>query len=114
LAGASALVAARRSGAFSPTHQQFWDLARRTKGDGAGTKALIAVLLLHRTMTHAAVVSGLERAIEVGSLDPEVVAVEARRSLGRPEAIPVISESLSAFDRPAPTLRGYDDLLDVG
>ncbi len=46
LAGASALVAARRSGAFSPTHQRFWDLARRRLGDAAGTRALIAVLLL--------------------------------------------------------------------
>jgi hypothetical protein len=71
-------------------------------------------LLLHRTMTHAAVVSGLARAIEAGSLDPEVVAVEARRSLGRADVIPVISESLAAFDRPAPTLGSYDDLLDVG
>jgi hypothetical protein len=114
LAGASALVAARRAGAFGPTHQQFWDLARRAQGDGAGTRSLIAVLLLHRTMTHAAVVSGLARAIEAGSLDPEVVAVEARRSLGRADVIPVISESLAAFDRPAPTLGSYDDLLDVG
>jgi transposase len=114
LAGASALVAARRSGAFTPTHQQFWDLARRAQGDGAGTRALIAVLLLHRTMASAAVVSGTQRAIAVGSLDPEVVAVEARRSLGRPEAIPLISESLAAFDRPTPTLSGYDDLLEIG
>jgi hypothetical protein len=50
----------------------------------------------------------------VGSLDPAVVAVEARRSLGRPEAIPLISESLAAFDRPTPTLSGYDDLLEIG
>jgi hypothetical protein len=78
------------------------------------TKALITVLLLHRTMPATAVISGMERAIDVGSLDPEVVAVEARRSIGRAEPIPVISESLAAFYRPAPTLRGYDDLLDVG
>jgi transposase len=114
LAGASALVAARHSGAFSPTHQRFWDLARRAHGDRDGTRALIAVLLLHRTMAGDAVISGLEGAIGVGSLDPEVVAVEARRSLGRHEPAPVISESLAAFDRPAPTLSGYDELLDVG
>ncbi len=114
LAGVSALVAARRSGAFSSAHQRFWDLARRAHGDGAGTRAMIAVLLLHRAMPNDAVVSGLERAIEVGSLDPDVVAVEARRSLGRTEPVAVISESLAAFDRPAPTLSGYDGLLDVG
>ena len=56
----------------------------------------------------------MERAIDVGSIDPEVVAVEARRSLGRSVAAPVISESLAAFDRPAPTLSHYDALLEVG
>jgi len=114
LAGASALVAARRSGAFSPTHQRFWDLARRVHGDAAGTRSLIAVLLLHRTMAHEAVISGMEGALDVGSVDPEVVAVEARRSLGRAAPAPVASESLAAFDRPTPTLSGYDELLDVG
>jgi transposase len=113
-AGASALVVARRSGAFSATHQRFWDLARRSLGDAAGTRALIAVLLLHRTMSAPAVISGMERAIDVGSLDPEVVAVEARRSLGRPLPTPIVSESLAAFDRPAPSLSGYDALLEVG
>jgi transposase len=114
LAGASALVSARRSGAFSATHQRFWDLARRSLGDAAGTRVLISVLLLHRSMARAAVISGMERAIDVGSIDPEVVAVEARRSLGRSVAAPVISESLAAFDRPAPTLSHYDALLEVG
>jgi hypothetical protein len=107
-------VAARHSGAFSATHQRFWDLARRMHGDAAGTRALITVLLLHRTMAREAVVSGMERALDVGSVDPEVVAVEARRSLGRPAPAAVISESLAAFDRPAPVLCGYDELLDVG
>jgi hypothetical protein len=114
LAGASALVAARRSGAFSATHQRFWDLAKRSLGDGAGTRALIAILLLHRTMSAPAVIAGMERAIDVGSLDPEVVAVEARRSLGRPSPTAIVSESLAAFDRPAPSLSGYDALLEVG
>ena len=114
LAGASALVSARRSGAFSATHQRFWDLARRSLGDAAGTRALICVLLLHRTMDAAAVISGMDGAITVGSIDPEVVAVEARRSLGRPVPVPVLSESLAAFDRPAPSLSVYDALLEVG
>jgi len=114
LAGASALVSARCNGAFSATHQRFWDLARRGHGDAAGTRALISVLLLHRTMDPAAVISGMERALAVGSIDPEVVAVEARRSLGRPLPTPVVSESLAVFDRPAPTLSHYDALLEVG
>jgi transposase len=50
LAGATALVAARASGAFTPAHQRFWDTARRRFGDGPGTRALVGVLLLHRTL----------------------------------------------------------------
>ena len=50
LAGATALAAARASGAFTGDHQRFWDAARRRLGDGAGTRALVGVLLLHRTL----------------------------------------------------------------
>jgi hypothetical protein len=52
--------------------------------------------------------------MSIGSVDPEVVAVEGRRSLGRPQSVQVTDETLVAFDRPAPTLSGYDDLLGVG
>jgi len=114
LAGASALARARRSGAFSVTHQRFWDRARKELGDQAGTRAMISVLLLHRTMSVSTVSAGMSRALSVGSIDPEVVAVEGRRSLGRPVAVVVEDESLTVFDRPAPTLSGYDDLLGVG
>ena len=114
LAGASALVHARRTGAFTDTHQRFWDLARKRLGDQDGTRALIHVLLLHRTMTTDAVVAGMDRTMSTSSVDAEVVAVEARRSLGRPIMVPVTDQTLTAFDRPAPTLSRYDDLLGVG
>jgi hypothetical protein len=114
LSGSSALVRARAAGTFGEIHQRFWDAARRQLGDGAGTKALIGVLLLHRTMKAGAVIAGMEAALSVSSLDPEVVAVEARRSLGRPAPPTLDDVSLAAFDRPPPTLRHYDDLLDVG
>ena len=50
LAGASALVAAWRSGAFSASDPRFWDLAQRVHGEAAGSGALIAVLLFHRAI----------------------------------------------------------------
>ena len=67
LAGATALVAARASGAFTPAHQRFWDAARRRLGDGPGTRALVGVLLLHRTMPAAAVIAGIEAALAIPS-----------------------------------------------
>jgi DNA replication protein DnaC len=50
LPGATALAQARASGAFTPVHQCYWDAARRADGDAAGTRALIEMLLAHRTL----------------------------------------------------------------
>jgi hypothetical protein len=65
-------------------------------------------------MTKSAVDAGMCAALSVGSVDPEVVAVEARRSLGRAVPVALENESLAVFDRPTPTLAHYDDLLGVG
>ena len=35
-------------------------------------------------------------------------------SLGRPDNVEVVRPGLAAFDRPAPSLARYDDLLGVG
>lgn len=110
LAGASALAQARACGAFTATHEQFWAEARRRLGDGAGTRALIEVLLLHRRLPAGAVLSGMAAALRAGSVDARVVAVEARRAEDAPPAVVPIGE-LAGYDRPAPGLGRYDDLL---
>jgi transposase len=110
LSGATALSQARASGRFSAAHERFFAAARRRLGDKDGTKALIGVLLLHRVLAFDAVVAGIDGALRAGSLDPEVVAVEARRSQQRTGAAPVAG--LSLFDRPLPTLTHYDRLLE--
>lgn len=46
LPGATALAQAKAAGAFTATHQRYWDAARRARGDAAGTRALIEVRLL--------------------------------------------------------------------
>jgi transposase len=115
LAGATALATARASGAFTASHQAFWDAARKALGDGAGTRALIGALLLHRTLPAAAVNAGMTAALALGRLDPDLVAVEARRHLEgnrTPTAPPVpLPAAAQAAARPAPTLTGYDELL---
>jgi hypothetical protein len=112
LAGATALLAARASGAFTATHQRFWDAARRALGNAAGTRVLIGVLLLHRTLPAHAIESAMAAALRLGHFDADLVAVEARRSIDatRPvvdlTAVPDIIDS-----RPLPSLRDYDQLL---
>ena len=114
LPGAMALDQARASGAFTKTHDRYWRLARRHLGDKQGTLALIEVLLLHRTIRTEAVIAGMEAAISVGSTDPAVVAIEARRQCESPTPVVTaeIADGLSRFDRPTPTISHYDQLLE--
>lgn len=116
LAGSTALVAARATGAFTPVHQRFWDQARAHLGDGAGTRALIGVLLLHRTMSPAALTAGMARAAAAGVFDPDLVAVEARLSatpapLASPVPLPACAAPQAGIHRPTPRLADYDQLL---
>ncbi|MDQ3145904.1 MAG: IS21 family transposase [Actinomycetota bacterium] len=112
--GATALARARACGAFGEAHERFWAEARRRLGDRDGTRALIEVLLLHRSVTADGVVAGIDRALVAGSIDPAVVAIEARRAAeGTGVAVVPIGEGLSRFDRPAPSIADYDDLLEA-
>ena len=79
LPGATALVQARASGAFTSAHDAFWAAARKAHGDADGTRELVEVLLLHRHLSAVDVVDGLSAALGVGAVRADVVAVEARR-----------------------------------
>jgi hypothetical protein len=79
LPGSTALAQARKAGVFTAEHEAFWAGARRAHGDAAGTRELVEVLLLHRHLAHADVISGLAAATTVSAVCADVVAVEARR-----------------------------------
>jgi hypothetical protein len=111
LSGATALAQAKASGAFTPTHQAYWDAARRARGDAAGTRALIDVLLAHRTLPAAALITAMRKAVEAGVLDPQVVLIDARREANGHVAPVIPIGALARYDRPAPTLAAYDELL---
>lgn len=137
LPGATALAQARAAGTFTALHQRYWDLARRRLGDGGGTRALIAILLLHRTLPAAAIAAGMTAALQGDRVDADLVAVEARRHLepttvesavtatagtptgtGTVEVLaavrPLGAASAAADARPAPSLADYDELLAAG
>jgi hypothetical protein len=123
LPGATALAQARQSGKFTGLHDELWTRARRDRGDAAGTRALIDVLWLHRRLPATAVAAGLRAALRVGSCDPAVVAIEARRWADghgddpasrhrrRTAAVVELPAALPGAARAAPTLDGYDQLL---
>jgi hypothetical protein len=136
LPGSTALAQARATGAFTAAHEAFWQQARRVDGDAAGTRALIEVLLLHRSMQDQDVIAGIEAALSVGAVSPDVVAVEARLHAGGPGAgrhhddhdarrghrvvsltqrrladPAAVIAGLPADTRPLPSLAAYDELL---
>lgn len=80
LPGATALDQARAAGKFTPVHDAWWAAARAAHGDAAGTRALVEVLLLHRTLAHEHVVAGIAAALEAGAVTADAVAVEARKA----------------------------------
>jgi transposase len=115
LPGATALAQAKTSGAFTPAHQRYWDTARRAHGDADGTRALIEILLAHRTLPREALQAAMATAASTGVIDPQAVIIDARRHADRgatAEIAPVIPiGSPARYDRPAPSLTAYDQLL---
>jgi hypothetical protein len=109
--GATALAQAKASGAFTPAHQRYWDAARRARGDGPGTRALVEVLLAHRTLPAHLLTEAMERAVAADMLNPDAVLIDARRAAARHVAPVVPIGELDRYDRPTPSLHGYDDLL---
>lgn len=110
LPGATALAQAKARGMFTSSHQRYWDAARSARGDVTGTRALITVLLAHRSLPVGALITAMDRAVASGCLDPESVIIDARRDT-TPLAPVAATGALARYDRPAPSLAGYDDLL---
>lgn len=131
LPGSTALVQARASGTFTQAHEAYWAAARQARGDRDATRALIEVLLLHRHLPADAVITGMRAALSLGTANPEVVAVEARRAArvttdpatgARVIPLPARPRSdgpgraavlgdLPGAHRPLPSVAAYDELL---
>jgi hypothetical protein len=109
--GATALAQARAAGAFTTSHQRYWDAARRARGDAAGTRALTEILLGHRTLPAAALTQAMDKAVTSGALDPHALLIDARRLTRGPVAPVIPIGALARYDRPTPALTGYDLLL---
>ncbi|MBB5790383.1 hypothetical protein [Jiangella mangrovi] len=74
---------------------------RRARGEAAGTRALIGVLL-HRGMTHEHAVAGIATALRAGALTPDAVAVEARKAAEQDAITDDHGAAADAGSSPAP------------
>ena len=111
LPGATALVQAKHAGVFTASHQRYWDAARAARGDSAGTRALVEILLAHRSLPAEALTSAMDRAVTAGLIDPQAVIIDARRAAEEHIAPVIPIGALARYDRPTPALSAYDDLL---
>ena len=111
LPGATALVQAKTAGTFTVSHQRYWDVVRRAHGDQAGTRALVEVLLAHRTLPAAVLIAAMDRAVDTGCLGPQVVLIDARAGQAAHVAPVIPIATLTKYDRPTPSLADYDQLL---
>ena len=111
LPNATALAQAKACGAFTASHQRYLDAAREAHGDGPGTRALVEVLLAHRTLPAHVLGAAMDRAVKANTINPEVVIIDARRAAEQHVAAVVPIGELDRYDRPTPSLQGYDDLL---
>jgi len=133
LPSSKALAQARKDGVFTDAHQAYWDLARTKLSDAEATKALIDVLMLHRQMEAEHVIAGIQAALATGTINVDVVAIEARNWAGldratnpdtsgaqsaeiialesRRRGLPLQRPQLPVDNRPTPDLTKWDALL---
>ena len=81
---ATALAQAKACRAFTGSHQRYWDACCAVRGDSSGTRALVEVLLAHRTLPAPALIEAMDKAVTSGTLNPDVVLIGARPPAGRP------------------------------
>ena len=78
---------------------------------------MVEVLLLHRQLPFIALHAALDAVEQIGSADPALVAIEARRMAdGRGTSAVTVDrgEGRSGWSRPLPVLGGYDALIGRG
>lgn len=112
LAGSKPLDQWRRLGRWPASYDQLWTALMARHGRQAGTKAMIGLLQLGRVHGQAALRGAIEAALALGCTDSAAVEhLLTARHLARTSPTPVCVEALAAFERPAPVVTEYDQLL---
>lgn len=112
LAGSKPLDQWRRLGRWPACYDQLWQALIARSDRQAGTKAMIRLLQLGRTHGYDRLRTAVERALALGCTDAAAIEhlVATPQLAHTPPALMVV-EALTAFDRPAPAIHTYDQLL---
>jgi transposase len=115
LAGSTALERWKQQGRWSGSFDRYWSLLQDKHGRGAGTRALIELLLLGREKGYPCLQRAVDKALAMGCSDISAVRYLMHDDeLVRPPSEAVEVGDLCRYDRPAPTLAAYDLLLQHG
>jgi len=114
LAGSTPLEQWRAQGRWPASFDRFWEVLKHRRGQQAGTRAMIDVLLLGRQHGYASLKVALEKALDLGCFDVEALRLllTAERTEKREPCEAVEIGALRSYDRPQPTTRNYDQLLE--
>ena len=113
-AGSTALEQWRAQGRWPASFDRFWEALKQRRGKQPGTKEMIDVLLLGRQHGYPLLKEALEKALELSCFDAEAVRLllVAEQNGKREPGEAVEIGALRAYDRPQPTTRNYDLLLE--
>jgi hypothetical protein len=113
-AGSTPLEQRRAQGRWPASFDRFWEALKQRRGKQPGTRAMIDVLLLGRQYGYPSLKEALEKALDLSCFDVEAVRLllTAEGSGKREPGEAVEIGALRAYDRPQPTTRNYDQLLE--
>jgi hypothetical protein len=113
-AGSTPLEQWRAQGRWPASFDRYWEMLKQRRGQQPGTRAMIDVLLLGRQYGYPRLQAMIEKALDMNCFDVEAVRLllngERNRKREPHEAVEV--GALRAYDRPQPTTRNYDQLLE--
>ena len=116
LSGSSPLKQWRREGRWPGSFDEFWGALKKRQGESAGTRAMIGLLQLGAAQGWDRLRHAVEQALELGARDAEAV----RHLMVAAGTVPQLREAIAvegrllAFERPQPSVQGYDALLGGG
>ena len=112
-AGSTGLEQWRAQGRWPASFDRFWEVLKQRRGRQAGTRAMIDVLLLGRQYGYSLLKVALEKALDLSCFDVEAVRLLlTTERTGKREACAAVEiGALRTYDRPQPTTRNYDQLL---
>jgi hypothetical protein len=89
-------------------------MLKQRRGKQGGTRAMIEALLLGRQYGYPELQEALEKALDLSCFDVETLRLPltAERSGKREPSATVEIGALRSYDRPQPTTKNYDQLLE--